>query len=237
MTYNLILANAANHKIALTEAASPVPVKIASLSLMPDDRICAGSKAADCMDDCLKDTGRGVMSNVKEARQRRTDLWLSDRDLFLDMLKDDLGRFVRNCTRSGLTPIARLNVLSDIAWEEYGIPQLFPELRLYDYTKRAKRLGTTPENYRLMFSYSGAPKYQNQVAIARKTDFPIAVVFRGGMPERFLDRPVINGDDSDLFNADARGKVVGLRLKGGRKIQNSRSLFIVDNPDLDAVAA
>lgn len=237
MTYNLILANAGNHKIALTEAASPVPVKIASLSLMPDLRICAGSKAADCMADCLKGAGRGVMSNVQDARQWRTDLWLSDRDRFLDLLREDLTTFVRRTIKTGMQPIARLNVLSDISWEDYGIPQQFPELTLYDYTKRAKRLGNTPENYRLMFSYSGAAAYQTQVKIALKTDAPIAVVFRGGMPKTFLGRPVIDGDKSDLFNTDARLKIVGLKLKGGRRIQASRSPFIVDNPDLVLMAA
>ena len=30
------------------------PVRMASLSMMPDHIICAGSKAANCMDACLK---------------------------------------------------------------------------------------------------------------------------------------------------------------------------------------
>lgn len=237
MAYKLILANAANFKIQKTEAASPVPVKIASLSLMPDLRICAGSKAADCMNDCLKDAGRGVMQNVKDARQWRTDLWHADRERFLDLLREDLATFVRRTLKAGMKPVARLNVLSDIAWEDYGIPQQFPELTLYDYTKRAKRLGNTPGNYRLMFSYSGAAAYQTQVKIAMQTDAPIAVVFRGGFPTWFLGRPVIDGDKSDLFNTDARGKVVGLKLKGGRRIQASRSPFVIDNPDRISMAA
>jgi hypothetical protein len=123
--------------------------------------------------------------------------------------------------------VVRSNVFSDVAWEELGIPQAFPEIFWYDYTKRAARIGNTPDNYDLMFSYSGAPKYQKQVEIALKTDVPIAVVFKNGMPKEFLDREVINGDKSDLANLKARNKVVGLKLKGN-EAKKSNSPFIID---------
>jgi hypothetical protein len=89
-----------------------------------------------------------------------------------------------------------------------------------------------------MFSYSKAIKYQKQVQEAMKTDFPITVVFRGGMPSTYLNRIVIDGDKSDLVNLYSGKVVVGLKLKGGKAIQESKSSFIIDNPEtaLRAVA-
>jgi hypothetical protein len=77
-----------------------------------------------------------------------------------------------------------------------------------------------------MFSYSGAPAYQNQVKQAVKTDVPMSVVFRGQFPAQFMGRPVIDGDISDLDNLFAGPVIVGLRAKG--KAKKSESLFIVD---------
>ena len=123
--------------------------------------------------------------------------------------------------------VVRLNVLSDIAWEQHDIPQSFPDLFFYDYTKRAARLGKTPDNYRLMFSYSGRPQYRKQVLQAACYDNPIAVVFSNGeFPKTFLGRPVVDGDQSDLWNVQAGKVVVGLKAKGPAK--DDHSGFVVD---------
>ena len=233
----LLVTNNGNTKIK--KSAAGTEYRIASLSLAPDDIICPKRKTADCVLDCLFKAGRGKMTPVQKSRRRKTKLWHQDRDLFLQILMDELSAWTRRCKRSGKIPAARLNTISDIAWEDYGIPQLFKNLGLvmYDYTKRVDRLGRTPDNYGLMFSYSGAPAYQKDVARALETEFPISVVFRGGLPSEFLGREVIDGDQSDLFNLKAKNKIVGLKLKGGKEIQSSRSAFIVDNPELMGVAA
>ena len=119
-----------------------------------------------------------------------------------------IARLRRYCLKQGKKAAFRLNTCSDIHWEKYGIPQAFPDCLFYDYTKIASRLGKTPENYRLMFSYSAALKYKNQVARALKTDVPIAAVFRGGMPASFLGRRVIDGDKSDLINMYSKNTIV-----------------------------
>ena len=92
----------------------------------------------------------------------------------------------------------------------------------YDYTKRAHRLTRTPENYRLMFSFSGVQKYQNQVKAAIKTDAPISAVFNGPFPDEFLGREVIDGDKSDLINLfKGDKKIIGLKAKGDAKKDNT----------------
>ena len=73
---------------------------------------------------------------------------------------------------------------------------------------------------------------QNQVNAALKKDVPISAVFRGGLPKSFLGRKVIDGDKSDLVNLYSGNVIVGLKLKGGKRIQASQSPFIVDNPEL-----
>jgi len=229
----LLKISGENTKIAKTISKAGGAVRIASLSMMPDAILCPGSKAAACFDPCLKSSGRGAMSNVAAGRQARTDYWHADQAGFLDQLRRELRAFIKTCKRQGVKPVARLNTISDIAWESHGIPQEFPEILFYDYTKRAARLGNVPDNYLLMFSYSGREQYARQVERAEQSDAPMAVVFNGPMPEYFAGRPVIDGDESDLVNANAGRVVIGLKAKG--KAGNDRSGFVI-HTDGDLIA-
>ena len=212
------------------------PVRMASLSMHPDPIICAGSKAAGCMPECLKGAGlAAVYDSINKARQQKTDFWHADQVGFLAQARRELTNFDKLCERQELQGVVRPNVLSDIAWEQFGIPQAFPNLFFYDYTKRAKRLGNTPENYKLMFSYSDRPQYQKQVAMALPTGVPVAVVFKNRVPAEYLGRPVIDGDLSDLDNVMAGPVVVGLTAKGPAK--NDKSGFVVDGNKIASLAA
>ena len=193
------------------------PFRLASLSLWPDDIICAGSLLADCREGCLRLAGRGRMPNVMAGRQAKTKLFHNDPELFLSMFENELENFQKVCDRDGLLAVVRPNTISDISWEKYDLPQKFPEMVWYDYTKIAYRLGRTPENYKLMFSYSGVERYQNQVKKALKTEVPISVVFNGPFPKTFMGRDVIDGDRSDLVNLYAGPVILGLKAKGPAK--------------------
>ena len=221
-----LLGRDGNTKLVKTSKGQEI--LLAGLSMMPTPELCPSSKAAVCFDPCIKESGLAqVFKSINEARQRKTDWFLEDLEGFLIRYKQELTNLVKLAKKHGKKPVVRSNVFSDVAWEELGIPQAFPEIFWYDYTKRAARIGNTPDNYELMFSYSGAPLYQKQVEIALQTDVPIAVVFKNGMPKEFLDREVINGDKSDLANLKARNKVVGLKLKGN-EAKKSNSSFIID---------
>jgi hypothetical protein len=173
---------------------------------------------------------------VREARQRKAAFFRDDRAAFLDQLHRELSNFEKLCEREGRRGVVRLNVLSDIRWEHYGIPQAHPNLFMLDYTKRADRLCKTPDNYRLIFSYSGRPQYRRQNDKALATGLPVAVVFRGGLPAEFLGRRVIDGDRSDYLNAtEGTGCVVGLTAKGSAR--HDRGGFVIDNPDLIGCAS
>ena len=212
-------------------------IRILSLSMMPDDIICPARNLAECADDCLRSSGRGIMQNVIDGRQARTDFWHADQDKFLAMLKNELHNFIKLCDRQNVVPVTRLNVLSDIPWEKHlDFADEFRALFSYDYTKRANRLGKTPSNYRLMFSYSKADGFQNQVKIALQHDVPITAVFRNGLPQTFLNMPVYDGDVSDIENLYQTNKIIGLRVKG-HEAKKSNSPFIIDNPEVIARAS
>ena len=134
-----------------------IKVRCAGLSLFPNDTICPMRHVAQCAKPCLASSGRGNFTNVKDGRQAKTDFYLRDRKGFIAQLKRELANFEKLCAKKGVVPYVRLNVISDIQWEletNGAIPQSFPNINFFDYTKIAKRLGKTPSNYELMFSYS-----------------------------------------------------------------------------------
>ena len=77
-----------------------------------------------------------------------------------------------------------------------------------------------------MFSYSGKASYRKQVEEAYDKGVPIAVVFRGKFPRKFLGRDVVQGDLSDLTNVQSGKVVVGLKAKGPAKKNDNG--FVVD---------
>lgn len=229
----LLDTSGGNTKLAKTNKGEKY--RVAGLSLFPSDINCPARHVAGCAESCLESAGRGRMSNVINGRQAKAAWFKDDQPAFLEQLNKELKSFAATCKRQGVNPAVRLNVISDIQWEKLDVPQLHPEIMFYDYTKLSARLGKTPSNYRLMFSYSGALAYQNQVLQAVQTDVPVSVVFRGPMPATFMGRPVIDGDISDLDNLLAGPVIVGLRAKG--KAKKSESLFIVDTNIIARVAA
>ena len=228
--YKMSLLNTAAGNTKIMKSQKGTEIRIASLSLMPDSTICPSSTLAQCFKPCLKFAGRGIMSNVAGGRQSKSDYWHNDRAGFLKQLRQEIRNFIVLCNKQNKQAAFRLNTISDISWERYGIPQEFPGAIFYDYTKSASRLHKLPNNYELIFSYSGAPKYQAQVQRALKTQAPIAVVFRGHVPagKYFLGREIVDGDASDLKNLKYRGKIVGLKLKGNNKTQKTKSPFVVE---------
>jgi len=239
----LLDTSTTNTKIKKTQNSAD-NVRVASLSLMPDTIICPSCQIAECLTICLKDTGRArIFQSITNARQSKTDYWHNNKAQFLEQLTREISNFQKLCTKQNKRPVIRLNTLSDIQYERYGIPQAFPKINFLDYTKLAKRLGNTPDNYRLIFSYSRARAYQKQVDLALQTDAPIAVVFTE-LPignkwkgYRFLGRPVIDGDKSDLINVNAGSVIVGLKYKQTSADADTikQSDFVID-PNLIASA-
>ena len=154
-----------------------------------------------------------MFDSISVARQNKTDYYHAEQNEFLTQLRKELTNFEKLCDKTNIKPVVRLNVYSDVQWERHNIPQDFPNIYFYDYTKQAQRLGKLPENYKLVFSYSDKKEYQPQVKKALKHNVPIAVVFYPRMPSEYMGRKVINGDESDLVNMESGKVIIGLKYK------------------------
>ena len=157
------------------------------------------------MDTCLSEQGRGVFSNVRESRQTKSRFFHADRPRFLKQLHRELDNFEKLCQRSGERGAVRLNVLSDVSWEMFGVPEAHPNLLFIDYTKRVSRLNNTPENYKLIFSYSGRNVIdgdRDDIANAFSDGQIVALTPKGSA---FWDRTGFVVDNPDLIVSRAGG--------------------------------
>ena len=199
-------------------------------------RICPYQDIAKCKEACLNTAGRGgifkkgeTTNVIQEARKRKTNLFLDDRDTFIEILVKDIQAFIRKCDRLGKKPCIRLNGTSDIQFETIPIEgyenifDMFSDIQFYDYTKIPTRKVSHIKNYHLTWSYSEAnPKYAK---LSDSIPYNIAVVFNGGLPKTFKGRKVIDGDTTDMRFLDKTNRVVGLKAKG--KAMKDDSGFVI----------
>lgn len=176
--------------------------------------------SAGCRAACLFTAGHGRMSPVKKARIRKTNLFLYEKDKFFEQLISDISFLKRKAAKRGKIPCIRLNGTSDIPWEKIkfkgkNIFNHFPEIQWYDYTKSKERFSKKlPKNYHLTFSRSEENEEEVKKLIRKNVN--IAVVFTK-VPNKFMNRKVINGDLNDLRFLDEKGIIVGLKAKGKAK--------------------
>ena len=181
------------------------------------------SASAGCAAACLNTAGMGVFSNVQKARIEKTRLFFKDKQAFMSMLVKEIHAAIRKAEKNGMKPAFRLNLTSDLPWEKIlfegeTIFDMFPTVQFYDYTKVKERMfaflnGSLPMNYHLTFSRAEntSPVLVNNIMACGGN---VAMVFRKSLPNRFMGREVVNGDESDVRFQDPRGVVVGLVEKG-----------------------
>lgn len=193
-------------------------------------QVCA--MADGCQIPCLNLAGRGGMfkkgestNKVQQARIRKTKQFFENRGWFMSRIVKEIQNAIKYATLKGLIPVFRLNGTSDLPWEkirvtvnnvEYrNVMEAFPSIQFYDYTKVFGR--KVPKNYHLTFSRSANNELNVIKAISSEVN--VAVVFdnKKPMPETFLGRRVINGDESDLRFLDPKNVIIGLKAKGPAK--------------------
>lgn len=196
-------------------------------SLISGYQVCPKASAG-CAAACLNKAGMGVFSNVQEARITRTKLFFEERANFMTQLATEIRKAKKKAAKEGLKLLVRLNGTSDIAFEkiragEYrNVLEMFPDVQFYDYTKIIGR--SVPDNYHLTFSKSESN--DRDVSTAIRNGLNVAVVF-DKLPETYLGRPVVSGDDTDIRVNDPHGVVIGLKAKGPAK--KDLSGFVVFN--------
>lgn len=183
-----------------------------------------------CRQVCLFTAGRGAMSNVRDARIRKTKEFLADPKTFVARLQKDIQSLIKEAAAKGMIPAVRLNGTTDLKWENYGIIDKFPELQWYDYSKYPPSLREfLPKNYHLTFSHSEHPSSEQWSREWYARGVNTAVVFRGELPKTYQGRTVINGDESDLRFTDPVGVIVGLKVKGKARPPEAGKGFVVQS--------
>ena len=201
------------------------------LHLRPvNTKICPFQNVAKCKAACLNTAGLGgVYPSIQKARQRKTDLFLNDRNEFMRQLFADIVKIEKHCIKKGKVAAIRLNGTSDIQYELIKVNgsnvfDTFPNITFYDYTKIPNRKVSNIKNYSLTWSYSEANKKYSDYFNTVPNN--IAVVFRDKLPKTFNTKEVINGDLTDLRFLDPVKVVVGLKAKG--KAKKDYSGFVVN---------
>jgi len=196
------------------------------LHLAPGDlsgREVCPKRTPGCTAACLNTAGRGKQNSVQRGRLRKTAMYFDQRDAFMHLLINNIGRAVRQAERADMTPCIRLNGTSDIPWKRVRVDgknvfELFPDVQFYDYTKILERKVTALPNYHLTFSR--AENNDSDVERAIAAGMNVAVVFRE-VPDTYQGLPGISGDEDDLRFLDPAGVIVGLKAKGRAKKDTS----------------
>ena len=216
------LLNAGNHKTIKGEkfgwktfGLHLAPYKLAGINVCPHATV-------GCSTACLNTAGRGVMRSVQDARIKKTKWFHQDRHGFLLQLYKEIKSAVKSTAKTELGSCFRLNLTSDLPWENLWVVEEHPKQTFYDYTKSKNRMfgylggchwGSWPENYHLTFSRSEVTEDEQVHEICDRGG-NVAIVFRDHLPSHWQGIEVIDGDISDLRFQDPRGVIVGLRAKG-----------------------
>lgn len=165
-----------------------------------------------CRSVCLNTAGRGRMMYVQEGRLARSRLFVEQPSAFAAILEREIMNLPPESA-------VRLNVLSDILWEQI-FPRIFTvrdDIQFYDYTKYPIGSRNSPANYHL--TYSASERWTDSaIADAVNEGDNVTVVLNlrrsAAMPTIWNGLPVIDGDVNDARYLDPVGVVVGLRAKG-----------------------
>jgi hypothetical protein len=211
------LLSAANHKQEKGIGYRSVGLTLTPRATAHSGRNLCPFATPGCARSCFADYDRLAWPQVKRAAVARTLLLARDPETFRALLRADLVRERAAAGRAGVPLVARLNVVSDVAWEreDPGLFADFPTVRFMDYTKNISRVldPARPANYHLTFSRSEANEEECRRALAAGHN--VTVVFRKPpFPATFWGYPVIDGDQSDLRFLDPAPCIVGLKAKG-----------------------
>lgn len=243
--YPLLARPTSNTKI---RKSMRIDYRLTSLSLAhgreSGHNVCEQASAA-CLEACVGSANVGlaqVFGDVMQGRIKRTRFLMEDRQTFIVVLVGELEVQRRLSAKAGQTLACRLNCFSDLPWHEpaFGcIPQLFPTVQFFDYTKVHKRIlnEELPENWHVVGSWSELKRHQDACVRLLTTGHNVAMPFsesgsfsgssatRQRMPKRHrIDGrwfEVINGDEHDLLflrpgpTRSGAGRIIGLALKAG----------------------
>ena len=193
-------------------------------------------RSAECTAACLNESGHNKIdiheNKINKSRITKTKLFFEHREFFMHWLVDEINAASLKAQRAGMTFSVRLNGTSDLSPEIFklngkNILEIFPSVQFYDYTKVFNRIRLTSKypNYDLTFSYSGENMADTMAAL--ENGVRAAIVFEE-VPETYLGRTVIDGDEYDMRYVDSTDVIVGLKYKKVRnKIDFKTNKFVI----------
>ena len=165
-------------------------------------------------------------------------MFMRARAQFMRELAAGIGRAARKAQREGLKLCVRLNGATDINW--IATIKAYPDIQFVDYTKSEARAlahaqGKLPPNYHVTFSYAGDNAEACERVLAAGGN--VAVCFYTGQrkrrllsPQHGLERPVVDGDLSDLRHLDPKCVVSPYRPKERKAKRDGVKLgFVIDH--------
>ena len=178
---------------------------------------------AACFATCLDTSGFGNFPRTVQARLRRARQYIEDPTTFLAILSAEITIHAATAQHLALVPTVRLNVFSDLPWEEIA-PDLFPSfpaVQFLDYTKSPDRARAAlrpewPSNYHLLYSWNEKATHQFGTAHLRAGGTIAAVTREHGadLPAWMQKAPQVDGDTHDLIHLHAPGSILQLTPKG-----------------------
>lgn len=207
-----------------TYGLSLVPHKLNSKGV----NLCKFS-TKECRAMCLNMTGRAGFDSVQKARVNKTDYFVNHKAHFLNKLYKEL----EDIDKKGKC-LVRLNVVSDVNWQEEFRKQgldltKFKNITFYAYTKDPFQIeGNSLVNHHYTFSFSGGNWNWCEKFLKEKRA-NVAVVFKNVIPLVYKGFKVVNGDNDDQRVLDESGVVVGLKYKVPRGIKYTKNKFVVDD--------
>lgn len=183
-----------------------------------------------CSKACLYFTGRNSMKTGNEIISRnnavqflKTALFFINRPYFMDWLDSEISSLDR--TKGDNKPCVRLNGTSDINVTTFRnskgdlLLEKYSHIQFYDYTKVLAYFDNLEKfsNYDLTFSFGGSENMQDTL-IALEKGYRVSVPFvkenfGNHFPDRFWDRPVVDGDENDLTFLQPKNVIYGLKVK------------------------
>ena len=230
---NLLSKGSTNAKLAKNERESFIMYLSPHTNNSKGINLCTNA-TIECVLACLYDSGfASVFASVNEARQRRTEFYVTDKENFIIQLAKEINEFILNA--DGKEVLFRLNGTSDLdflymlkKYADFDFMKTPDNVFFYDYTKifgKIKKYGHCSDKYKQTFSFSGENK--EQCIEALKLGNNVAMVYKGTMPTIWNGYEVVDGDVSDEEMFKYAGKVLALKLKGNKQKKAKIETFVL----------
>jgi hypothetical protein len=232
---NLLSKGKTNAKLAKNERESYIMYLSPHTNNSKGINLCTNA-TIECILACLYDSGfASVFSSVNEARQRRTEFYIADKERFMKQLALEINMAILEA--EGKEVLFRLNGTSDLdflamlkKYADFDFMKTPDNVFFYDYSKilgKIKKYGHCSDKYKLTFSFSGSNT--EECIEALNSGANVAMVYKGKMPKEWNGFEVVDGDASDEEMYKYKSKVLGLKLKGNKQKKAKFDSFVVQS--------